>query len=500
VGAKERGLLVAKRTEAYVPIGRRKLSRRDFVRITGAGLAGASLLGLASCGGQEQGGGAGGGDVWKQYKGTTLQFISENTPPTAAIAANLKPFKDLTGIDVKITQMELGALVEKVALDFGSGEGQYQIIYADPYQVLAPYYQGLAELNTFNEDDSLPSIPKGVGDFIPTQLDAAGKFEDEEELYALPYDAPTMIWMYRKDLFEKYGDQMSQDLGFDPMPSDSSTWDQYYQMAKWFNDNTDEVDYGTGHQAKQYDSLMCDFSNLLWAYGGDYFENGTEVGRLGSEDPGPAQLDQPKSLEGAEFYNKLLSIAHPGSTTWDWSGVDEAFRAGELAMTPNWHEFAAGIEASDLAGKVGYARLPTGPARVSDMYGGTGIGINGGAPDDEQRAAWLFVVWATSPETQHMGLFSKEGGGTPTRQSVYEMPDVKKAEKPPSDAPNMLTANAVFQAWESQNIGLRPKIQQWNKCDTIIFTEVSKMLAGDQSPEESMRAAKEGFDRATGAA
>ena len=27
-----------------------------------------------------------------------------------------------------------------------------------------------------------------------------------------------MIWMYRKDLFDKYGDQMSQDLGFDPSP------------------------------------------------------------------------------------------------------------------------------------------------------------------------------------------------------------------------------------------------------------------------------------------
>jgi multiple sugar transport system substrate-binding protein len=491
--------VVARRSSVSVSQTPRRISRRDFLKVTGTGLAGAALLGAAGCG-QESGGGAAGGDVWKQYKGTTLNFISENTPPTAAIAANLKPFKDLTGIDVKITQIELGALVEKVALDFGSGEGQYQIIYADPYQVLAPYYQGLAELNAFNEDDNLPSIPKGVGDFIPTQLDAAGKFESEDELYALAYDAPTMIWMYREDLFEKYVNQMQQDLGFDPMPSDSSTWDQYYQTAKWFNDNTDEVQYGTGHQAKQYDSLMCDFSNILWAYGGDYFENGEEVGRLGSEDPGPAQLDQPKALEAAEYYNELLSIAHPGSTTWDWSGVDEAFRAGEIAMTPNWHEFAAGIEASELGGKVGYAKLPSGPARTSDMYGGTGIGVNNSAPDDEQRAAWLFVVWATSPQTQRMGLFSKEGGGTPTRQSVYDMPEVKQAEKRPSDAPNMLTAEAVFKAWNSQNIGLRPKIQQWNKCDTIIFTEVSKMLAGDKSPEEGMRSAKEGFDRATGAA
>ena len=83
-------------------------------------MVGSTVLGAMGCG-QESGGGAGGGDVWKQYKGTTLQFISENTPPTAAIAANLKPFTDLTGIDVQITQVELGALVERVALDFGAG-------------------------------------------------------------------------------------------------------------------------------------------------------------------------------------------------------------------------------------------------------------------------------------------------------------------------------------------------------------------------------------------
>jgi multiple sugar transport system substrate-binding protein len=115
-------------------------------------------------------------------------------------------------------------------------------------------------------------------------------------------------------------------------------------------------------------------------------------------------------------------------------------------------------------------------------------------------AAWLFLVWATSPETQRMGLFSEEGGGTPTRQSVYDMPEVKRAEKRPSDAPNMLTADAVFKAWEPQNIGLRPKIQQWNECDTTIFTELSKMLAGDKSPEQAMKDAKAGFDQATGAA
>jgi multiple sugar transport system substrate-binding protein len=245
---------------------------------------------------------------------------------------------------------------------------------------------------------------------------------------------------------------------------------------------------------------MCDFSNILWSYGGDYFQNGEEVGRLGTEDPGPSSLDQSNAIEAANFYNELLAIANPGSTTWDWTGLAEAFQANEIAMMPEWHEFAADLERSDLEGKVGYAPLPQGPARSANMWGGTGLGINAGASEEQQKAAWLFLVWATSPETQRMGLFSEDGGGTPTRQSVYEMSEVQEAETRPSDAPNMLTAEAVSTAWEPENIGLRPKIPSWNECDTTIYTVLSRMLAGNKNPEQAMQDAKRGFDQITGAA
>ena len=39
-----------------------------------------------------------GEDVWRRFAGTRINFISENTAPTAAIAANLAPFEKLTGI------------------------------------------------------------------------------------------------------------------------------------------------------------------------------------------------------------------------------------------------------------------------------------------------------------------------------------------------------------------------------------------------------------------
>ena len=275
-----------------------RISRRELLLRAGMGAAAVTVPGwLAGCGGS---GGAAkfnpSAGEWRQFSGTTLNFISENTAPTSAIAANLKPFKKLTGIDVKISQLELSALVQKVALDLASGQGSYHVLYADPYQVLAPYHKGLADLNRFDADPSLPKV-QDLSDFFPTQLDAAGRFVDRKKLYALPYDAPTLVWMYRKDILDANRERMQQDLGFDPMPSDDSTWEQFYATSKWIRDHKPNgVAYGSGHQAKQHDSLMNDFSNVLWAYGGDYFENGANVGRYGSDDPGDPLLDSPEAL------------------------------------------------------------------------------------------------------------------------------------------------------------------------------------------------------------
>jgi multiple sugar transport system substrate-binding protein len=473
------------------------LTRREVLTRAGAGAAALTLPGwLAACGGETAQHNPDAGQ-WKQFAGTKLNFISENTAPTSAIAANLEPFRQLTGIDVTITQLELSALVQKVALDFASGLGSYQVIYADPYQILAPYHEALADLNSFMHDEDLPKL-EDEGDFIPTQLDAAGRFVDKGKVYALPYDAPTMIWQYRKDLFQKHGERMKQDLGFDPMPSDSSTWEQFYKTSKWFRDNArEDVPYGHGQQAKQHDSLMNDFSNLLWAYGGDYFRDGTAVGRMGSNDPGEPILDSAEAVHAADVYNRLVAIAHPGSRGWDWDGLGAAFSAGQLAMCVNWHEFAAANEASKATkGKVGYAALPRGPKRRACMYGGTGLGINAVASEIEQKAAWLFVNWATSKDVQLSNLKSDVGGGTPTRDSVYKLPQVQKAKHEPSSMPNILTTDAVFEAWKPENIGLRPKIAAWNECDTVIFTQLSKMIAGQQPPDACMRNTKDGFVQA----
>ena len=58
--------------------------------------AGGAALRLGGCGGPENTAKPVPGDEWKQFAGTTLNFISENTAPTSAIAAN-RAVKKLTG-------------------------------------------------------------------------------------------------------------------------------------------------------------------------------------------------------------------------------------------------------------------------------------------------------------------------------------------------------------------------------------------------------------------
>ena len=80
----------------------------------------------------------------------------------------------------------------------------------------------------------------------------------------------------------------------------------------------------------------------------------------------------------------------------------------------------------------------------------------------------------------------KELGGTPTRPSVLEEPDVKAARQRPSDMPNALTFDAVYDhGIKDPHFVLGPKIPEANEYHNIILTEVQRCLSGETDPEEA---------------
>ena len=86
-------------------------------------------------------------------------------------------------------------------------------------------------------------------------------------------------------------------------------------------------------------------------------------------------------------------------------------------------------------------------------------------------------------------------GGTPTRKSVLELPDVKKARQRPTTMPNALTFDAVYDfGIKDPNFVLGPKIPEANEYHKIIATETQKCLAGKQSAEEACKAIQKQVD------
>lgn len=444
---------------------------------------------------------------WKQFNGVTLNFICESNIYANVLSKESEQFSKITGIVVNIHPIDFNTMIEKINLDFISKAGKYQIVYADPYQTLNRFSSNLVDLKKFNNDPTLPHIPDGITDFLEAQVDVDSYFLNRDNLYTIPFDSTTMLLFYRKDIFEKYRAAFKSEKGYDWTPGTKNfTWERYCEIADWINKNVpkNEVKYGCGQQSKQDNSLFCDFSNVLSAYGGNYFKE-KDVGSIGVKNPQKSSFSDSQSIKALEIYKRIIEVAHPDSLSWDWFRLAEAFKAGEIAMMPNWDEYCSSIEnpeKSKVVGKVGYSILPYGPVRSANIFGGTGIGINNRVSEMEQKAAWLFIVWATSPQTELMVLKHPEGGDIPSRKSVYNIPEIKDAvERKPSifkKFPILMPLPDVLKAWDSENIYLRPKLENSTDIEAIVINELYKMLVHKGNPAETANSIAKQIDDLTG--
>lgn len=429
---------------------------------------------------------------WMEFQGTTLNFVVENNINANILSRECKRFTDKTGIRVNINSMDYTTMIKKINNDFISDRGKFQLVYVDPYQTINRFYNSLEDLNLYNNDPKMPHIPGGIDDFFDEQVNILSYFGDKTKLCAIPFDTTTMIFFYRKDIFEKYREQFMNENGFDWTPGGKDfTWERYCIVSKWIDENVpdEEVKYGSAQMAQLHNSVYCDFSNVLASYGGNYFDD-PYVNTLGVEKPKMISVKNDKFKDGLTMYKQMIEVAAPESLNWDWTDIAEAFKNGEVAMMANWDENVAVVEnpnISSVSGNVGYSTLPYGNVRSANIYGGAGIGINSNATEIEKKAAWLFIVWATAPQTQSMVLEEPEGGSMPPRKSVYESTKVQNIiEDVKSNTNQMSNLNhlpILLEAWEIDNIYFRPKISNFYFVEQIIINNVRDMVNNDLDPK-----------------
>lgn len=503
----------------------RELSRRGFL----GGLAGSALL-LAACGSGDSSGSAkksfaNDAEKWKQYSGRKLTFITENTPPSTGIKQIVErgDFKKLTGIDVEIIQQDLPVMLQKAELDLRSGGTTYDLIYAQDKPVTSVLADFLEDLGPYLKDSSLPQAKEGYGEDVwyPNYFKVAS-FAYSDRQIALPYDAADSVFCYRRDLFEKYGNQFQSEFGYAMEYGPDSTWKNVLDFATFFNRlhaSDASVPYGIGLHLGQFAwTTQLDIQRILYSHGQWREFDIDDV--QGSKKPGKTKWGDEQSIKGLDLYRKLFQQSTPDALSLGTVEVADAYNAGKVAMQVQFHEFASAFEDPAHAGgggKTAYDIAPKGDkeylAGGGKLVNGTncgiaGISINAAAKDEQKRAAYLFCVWATSPDVQAENL--KISGGTPTRKSVGDQPAISQAQGNkygagetgrvgPSQYPNALTFPAVSVGMADPNAVLGPKIPKFNQYVTVVANEIQKMCSGGQAPEATAKAIQKQTNALNGA-
>ena len=164
------------------PYAGRKIGRREFIKLGGAGLAGAALLGVAGCGG-----GGGSGDE------LVFSFFPD---PTGSVQKLVDRFNEQSeGIRVRLREMpaDSGQHFDQLNTEFQSGETSVDVIGGDviwPAQFAVNGY--IADLS-----DRFPEDERGA--FLPATIQANTY---EGKVYGVPWYTDAGMLYYRQDLLE----------------------------------------------------------------------------------------------------------------------------------------------------------------------------------------------------------------------------------------------------------------------------------------------------------
>lgn len=423
-------------------------------------------------------------EVSTPFRGTTLKLATESTPPSNAINSQLKPyFEEASGMTVEIEVLPLEQVLQKLTLDIASQLGTYDLYYIDQS------WAAFTSRDVFDPREQLADRPDlampgwRVEDFLPALVDGIARYEDR--LVGVPYDIPIFIMMYRKDIWE--------DMGFEPPTS----LEQYYEQAKAVTDEMGPDMYGaTGQMKSGHYSLECDWTAWLWGHGGSIFN---PDGKFAGNDE--------RGLEAMEYWTRLYRTMPPGVTGWTWDGQGQSIAQGVAASMMSWGEFFPYFDdpsATKVSGLMEAVRCPAPKhaLRTVDETGFgeiPGVGHQGGSSLAVSRnsknpdAAWIFMQWATSYDTQV--LITALGGGTgPTRTAVYDDPRIIANNRV---GPGTTRHLGVVRETIAKDMGSEPDLPEWAELSNdTIPVRLGKYFAGDYgSAKEAMEDIAQAADK-----
>jgi multiple sugar transport system substrate-binding protein len=416
----------------------RKVSRREFLRVGGAGLAGAALLGVSGCGG---GGGQGGGD-----SEIVFSFFPD---PSGSVQALIDQFNEEneSGVQVRLREMpaDSGQHFDQLNTEFQSGEINIDVIGGDviwPAQFAANGY--IADLSDrFTEDER--------GEYLPAPIEANTY---EGGIYGVPWYTDAGMLYYRRDLLE--------GAGFGEPPR---TWDELKEQARTVQEQAG-TRYGYVFQGAEYEGGVVNALEYIWTSGGEVLEGEDEV-----------VIDSPEARRGLEIERSMISdgVAPEGVSQYKEQESATLFLSGEAVFmrnVPRMYALASDpAESSIDPEQIGIAALPVAEEGLQtySSLGGWNLFMNANSRNPD--AAYEFIRFVSATEQQKFR--SIEGSVLPTRQELYEDEDVLQ---------NVRVADLGQDA--IQNTRPRPVSPFYSDMSLRMAAQFIRSLRGDVPAEE----------------
>jgi multiple sugar transport system substrate-binding protein len=422
----------------------RGLSRREFLKVGGAGLAGAALLGAAGCGGGEQSGGA-----------TELYFHAptDTTGTTPKLIGQFnEKYKGKYKVIFQRGNSDTGQRLDKLRTQFQAGGEGIDIILGDVI-----WTAELAESGWISDlSDRFPESEQQA--FLPGSVEAIiynGK------PYGMPWYTDTGLLYYRKDLLEK--------SGYDGPPK---TWDELKQMTRKVRAESD-IRFGFVFQGARYEGGVCDACEFIWGHGGNV---------LDPEDPTKVVIDSPQAIAGLETERSMITdgIAPKSVTVYEESETDGVFLSGDAIFLREWPYAYA------LVGTSNYPNLEPEQVGVSELPSADGKPGNGTVGDQPlyisttskyPDEAWKFIEFVTASEQQKFRAL--EGSYLPTISDLYDDPEIRDS------VPVVALAKEAL-----QHTRPRPVSPYYSDMSLEMQDQFHASLTGDTTPEEAARTLK----------
>jgi ABC-type glycerol-3-phosphate transport system substrate-binding protein len=425
------------------------ITRRKVLQHAGRGAAGIAAWAalpelLAACGGSSGSGGASGG-----AQSLTVAYWTNVTPPQY-LTQFFNGFSQKNNIKVNYFQLPqvFGDDVQKLTTYLSSGYSGLDVLWLDDFMTATFSNAGwLAPLDDVVAAENFTSI-------APAQLKLSTY---NGHRYRLPANSGSVIFFYRKDLFDKEG------------VSVPTTWDELVQIGTKLTKNGV---YGMSLAGKNGNTEL--FNEMCYW-----------MGQAGAD---PLHMNTAGSRQALQFVYDLIhkyKIASPDTVTADYTSIQTAFENGKIAMWITWDGLYASTAIFPSVTKnykLGVAHPPKGPANNGTIIANWGWAIN--KYSKNQALAAKFLDYAGSLDSQ---VLLAKTGSTPSRTAALSNADVQKA-----------LIQAQYDADYVQNVELhyRPITAHAQRVSDAFEQAVNKYLNNQLDLEGAISQGQQAIDQA----